>query len=301
MVPTEAGLRRYGYVLRLSDVKDQRAAWEQLPELEGTTKLRPSGSGIDSVLATTRDGVPVLVAQNYGQGRVLAFGGDTTHRWVRSPQLLQMHGRFWRQMVVWLAKQEDAEGSVWVVPDARRLPARGDLGFRVGVRSKGGVDLKDAKYTVEVVGPGGERTPVPVSHDGSEDRGTFAKTDVPGEYRIVVRGEANDPSTGEAVSGEASARVIVYDEDLEMARRAADHDFLKKLAAAGGGQFHRVEELPAFLRQLMSQPLARERPKLDLVPDWRTTKRSPFFMGFFALFVAVLTGEWVLRRRWGLA
>jgi hypothetical protein len=133
------------------------------------------------------------------------------------------------------------------------------------------------------------------------DGGGLANTEVRGVYPIEVHGEATDPGTGEVVSGEASARVIVYDEDLEMARRAADHDFLKKLAAAGGGQFHRVEELPAFLRQLMNQPQARERPKLDLVPDWRTTKRSRFFLGFFGLFVAVLTGEWVLRRRWGLA
>jgi hypothetical protein len=92
----------------------------------------------------------------------------------------------------------------------------------------------------------------------------------------------------------------VYDEDIEMMRRAADHDFLKKLAAAGGGDFHRVEELPAFLRRMQSENLARNKPKMLYRPDWRTTGRSSFLMTFFVLFVATLSIEWLLRRRWGM-
>jgi hypothetical protein len=231
---------------------------------------------------------------------VLAFAGDTTYRWIVDPEKQRMHSRFWRQMVIWLAKQENAEGAVWIKPDTRRLPARGDLGFSVGVRSKGGIDLKDGTYRVEVVGPDGVKTPVATARTATEDRGTFPKTDVAGEYRITVSGESKDPSTGEMVRGEASARFIVYDEDLEMSRRAADHDFLRKLATAGGGDFHRVEELPAFLRRMQNENLARNKPKLLLRPDWRTNSRSPFFMLFFALFVTLLSVEWVLRRRWGM-
>ena len=126
------------------------------------------------------------------------------------------------------------------------------------MRSKGGVDLKDGTYKVEVVGPDGVKTPVPTARTATEDRGAFVKTDAAGEYRITVRGEAKDPSSGEVVNGETSARFIVYDEDIEMSRRAADHDFLKKLAAAGGGDFHRVEELPAFLRRMQTENLAQQ-------------------------------------------
>jgi hypothetical protein len=46
---------------------------------------------------------------------------------------------------------EDATGNVWVRPDTRRLAARNDLGFQVGLRGKGGgPDLRDGKYEVEV-------------------------------------------------------------------------------------------------------------------------------------------------------
>jgi hypothetical protein len=127
----------------------------------------------------------------------------------------------------------------------------------------------------------------------------FARTDVPGVYRIEVEGKGKDPSGG-VVSGRTSARVIVYDEDLELTRTAADHDFLRKLAAAGGGEFRRVEALAAFLNELYERPAEQGKLKLDLWPDWRRTTRSGFLVGFFLAFVVAVSCEWVLRRRWGL-
>ncbi len=299
MVPTEAGLRRFSHVLRLADRKEDNVqAWNKLHELDGITRLGPP-KDLATVLAVTDDKepLPVLVAQPYGSGRTLAFAGDTTHRWVRDPQTQQLHDRFWRQVVIWLAQQEEAAGNVWVKPDIRRLPARSDLGFQVGLRSKGGIDLPDGSYQVEVIGPGEARTEVHTARVGNEDRGTFTRTEAPGEYRLVVRGRGKD-ADGEEVSGEATARFLVYEDDVEMTRRAADHEFLKKLAAAGGGQFHRAEEMTAFLRQLQQQPLTQGKPKVELWPNWRATTRSPFFLWFFLAFVALLTGEWILRRRW---
>ncbi|MGH7222764.1 MAG: glutamine amidotransferase, partial [Gemmataceae bacterium] len=128
MLPTQSGLRGFGYLLRLTDGDKPEKAWETLPELEGISRLRKSNKGIETVLAESDKNEPILIAQNYGDGRVLAFAGDTTHRWVVNPQKQQMHGRFWRQMALWLAKQENAEGSVWIKPDTRRLPIRSDLG-----------------------------------------------------------------------------------------------------------------------------------------------------------------------------
>lgn len=299
--PTDAGLRQFLYLLRLDDGKDPRHAWSKLHKLEGITRLGEP-KPIGTLLATAAgSNLPVFVTGTYEKGRTLAFAGDTTHRWVRDPQSRQMHSRFWRQMVVWLAQQEAAEGSVWVRPDTRRLPVRSELGLAVGVRSKGGVDLTDGTYKVEIVSPSGERTPVLTANGPTETRGSFDRTVAPGEYKIEVKGEANDPTTGDVVRGEAGARFLVYDEDVEMLRRAADHEFLRNLAAAGGGDFHRVSELPTLLQQMLNNPLARIKPRLNLVPDWRTRERSPFFIWLLAGFVLILSTEWLLRRRWGLA
>jgi hypothetical protein len=245
------------------------------------------------------NGAPLLVTQNYGNGRTLAFAGDTTYRWKRDRETEQLHSRFWRQMVIWLAKQEEAEGSVWVKPDTRRLPAHSDLGFSVGLRSKGGVDLKNGTYTVKVRAPDGSVRVVTTAPAPGDERGTVTRTELPGEYQIRVEGEGKD-AEGNIVKGEAKARFLVYDEDLETTRRAADHDFLKKLAAAGGGEFHRGVELGRFLESLQQQPQNQTKPRLNYYPNWRATGRSSFLIGFFLAFVAVLSSEWLLRRLWGL-
>lgn len=85
-----------------------------------------------------------------------------------------------------------------------------------------------------------------------------------------------------------------------MRQRAANHDFLKALASAGGGEFHHPDDLAAFLTQLQSQPRLHARAKADTWPDWRSNKTSWFLVVFFLLFVKLLSLEWFLRRRWGL-
>jgi uncharacterized membrane protein len=309
MVPTPEGYRHY--VLRLADRDaDNPVAWSRLPKLEGMTRLGQPKTGA-TVLAATDKGQPLLVAHKYGEGRVLAFGADTTWMWRRNAEGIDAHARFWKQLVLWLAKQEEAEGNVWVKPDARRLPAGGKLGFSVGLRGKGGVELKDAQFEVTVTGPNKVETPVPTSREQYDERGTFWKTDLPGEYRVVVRGRGKDMDGTEA-TGEASARFLIYQDDAEMVRQAADHDFLTKLAHAGGGRFAKAEDLSSFLEELRSMPLPQARPKAKLWPDWR---RSPTTnsardqlvalsasgtLACFVLFLLVLCLEWLLRRTWGL-
>jgi hypothetical protein len=272
------------------------------------------------VLARTKEekdeddkGEPVLVMGLYSSGdkdrdkakasaaRVLVFGGDTTHRWIRDDVKKGFFSRFWRQTVVWLARQEDAAGQVWVRPDVRRLPVRHDLGFEVGIRGKGGgPEIRDARFDVEVVTPDGAKINTPVTRSATENRGTFTSTQNPGVYKVVVRGEGKDPSGG-VVSGEASARVIVYDEDVELSRPAADPEFLAKLSAAGGGgEALRVEQLPDFLNRLAEKPLERGRERQHLRPDWQARGTSPFLWLFFLTFCVVVSLEWGLRRWWGL-
>src|SRR5260370_834449 len=87
--PSENGdsLCEFKSFMKLTDKKDDPAlAWKGLHELEGTTRLG-SLKLTSKVVAETEGkdskdhGEPLLVAGSYGDGRTLAFGGDTTHRW----------------------------------------------------------------------------------------------------------------------------------------------------------------------------------------------------------------------------
>jgi uncharacterized membrane protein len=300
--PTPEGLSHF--TMRLHDDPEwNRLLWGQLPELKGATRLGPKKPGA-TVLAALNAKEPLLAWQNYNEGRTMAFAGDTTWRWLRlgqpkSSDGVAAHARFWRQIVLWLAKQDKVEGSAWVKLDARRLSSGSKLGFTVGLRGKGGIDLSDAQFEVVALDPLQAKTSVPTAREPGGERGTFWRTDAAGEYRLVVRGKGKD-TDGQAVSGEASARFLIYEDEAEMVRRAADHDFLSKLAHAGGGEFHRAQELPDVLMRLQKQPLPQETPKLELWPDWRRNTLSGFLVGFFFAFVAVLSLEWGLRRFWGL-
>src|SRR5207244_1007467 len=110
-------------------------------------------------------------------------------------------------------------------------------------------------------------------------------------YRVVVTGSGQDP-TGKAVDGKSEARFLVYQDDAETSEKAANPDFLKELAIAGGGQEHRPGDMKKFLEALPSKPLAQPLPKPAKFPDWRTNKGpSPFLVAFLLLFVQVLALE----------
>ena len=85
-----------------------------------------------------------------------------------------------------------------------------------------------------------------------------------------------------------------------MLRTAADPDFLKAVATAGGGRFHRLEELPAFLRELKSQPPDAAKPKPRYLPDWRRDHSHGFLTVWLVVFTTLLGAEWGLRRLWGM-
>lgn len=310
VTPTEQGLRLYGYVLGLAGgTQESRAAWARLPVLDGMMKLKHRQGPLVNVLATARRDKPrnaaeraeeldFLVAQNYGKGRVLAFAGDTTYRWTGTPEGRLLHSRFWRQMTVWLAQQEGAGGNVWVKPDVRDVPVGTDVGFTVGVRNKGGIDLPNGVFEVDVLLPNKQLKRVSTARTGSEDRGVY-RPEVAGEYTIKVTGSARDPE-GNLVSGTGEARFLAHEEDVEMAEWSADKAFMDKLAKEGRGRAATAAELPGLLRDLLAPTALDNKAKLVPWPDWRSTKKSSFLPLFALIFVGVLTGEWLLRRRWGL-
>jgi uncharacterized membrane protein len=301
--PTAAGLAHY--IMRQEDQPEaNRAFWEKLPRLSGWTQL--GDRKLQATVLAVHDGTdqPMLVSQIFGQGRSLAFAGDTTWLWEKYGQPdssvgIDAHARFWKQIVFWLAKRDQAEGAAWVKPDSRRVASGGKLGFAVGLRGKGGVDAAKANFDVKVLGPKNVTTQVPTSPQSGGERGTFWKTDVPGEYQIKVTGWGTDAEGKPIERTEASARFIVYQDDAELVHRAADYDFLQKLASVGGGKFMKAEELPKFLRDLPSRPLPQAKPKGELWPDWRTPATTPFQAAFLLAFVGFLSAEWVCRRWWG--
>jgi uncharacterized membrane protein len=314
--PTAAGAE---YLLRLAldPAKNQELWNEKLEPLEGMTPLgtlEPTATTYAFGDSASTANLPILASVDRGKGRVLVFGGDTTYQaWRRSPEAVAAYELFWTQMMLWLARREHSKGSLQVRPDTRRL----DLGHseRLGftVQFTGGTGkAQSPKWSAKVIGPNQAETALTIAEENQEYRGYFSRPLAPGEYRIVVEGEAVDDKK-QPIQGKDMARFMVYDEDRESLRPAADHQLLQQIAQASGGRFTLAEErkLAQFLTDL--QPLHdADRGSTSRWPDWRRQPTSDSMgdqaaalwqssaLACFLLFAGLLCVEWFLRRRWGM-
>lgn len=317
------------YIMKLDpDPKKNAAVWTRLgrsaaTRLGGYTYLgrpKPMAKVFAEARRDEAGGVsdPLLVGQEVGNGaRVLAFGADQTWKWVNlggedgaadPDEGVKLHARFWKQVVLWLAHQDEVEGgTVWVRPDLMRLAVNGKNTFRMGIKDKHGDEVANPKLRFQVLRAGEEPDPAkarPADRDQGKPVANFEAKE-PGEYRVIVWGEGQDPS-GTEIKGDAEAWFDVYADDSdEKLRPAANDEFLLRLEATANGVVpdvaRKADTLPRFLKnEFIDKPLKQTNVRPRLHPDWRRNGNSWFLPVVLIAFVAVLGLEWGLRRVWGL-
>jgi len=268
--------------------QDSRLVWQTLPTLEGANdlgRLVPSAKP----LAVTAGGKPLLVGREYGDGRVLAFAADSTWRWVMQGAAEQ-HRRFWRQLVLWLAKQDDTEqDSLWVRLAQRRVLAGATLAFDAGLTKADGTAVIDAVLEAVVVSPAGQPRPVRIARRGDTFSGTIADCADPGDWKLIVK----VAGAGAAPPRERSSRFTVVRQDLELANPRANPLLMRQLAEATSGGVRLPEELPGIFEEIASKPAAFETTEQWSLVAWDTW---PMFL----LLAGFMCTEWCLRKRWGL-
>lgn len=286
VVPTATGMKRY--VMQLASADRNRQVWAELAPLVGATKLQPK-PGIVEVWAESVDGTPLLCAAEVGRARVVAFGGDTTYQWVMHGQADQ-HQRFWRQMILWLARKEaDNNQAIWARVEPRNLLPGARAAIEVGARDETGQPIADADFAVEVTRPDGQKETVSVRATADGGIAEFPTTQAAGDYWVRVSARKGGTSLG--VDG--ATRFIVDPRDLELDQPNADYETLRQIAQLTGGELLKGEDLPGFVDRLS---------ELKLQDLTRVTTRSLWDNFWFMIaFVGVLTVEWSLRKRWGLA
>ncbi len=288
MQPTPRSLRHFALGLA-AGVQENAAAWKKLPLLDGANRfagIKPSATVLAE--ADDKDHSPLLVTHEWGSGRVIAFAGDSTWRWVMRG-FGSAHKRFWRQIVLWLARKDQmAQGNVWVRLENTRFFPGNRVEFTAGAQSPQNEPIPDAEFTVEIVKPDKKRVPGVMIHKDEQVAGSFRETQLPGDYTIEVTAKRQ----GE-VLGTARTRFIVLQQDLELDNASADLDAMKGVARSSGGEVIEPERLPKWLAELMK--------KTDYLDVKQETKKTLWDRwSFFFSVVLLLTGEWYLRKRWGL-
>ena len=121
------------------------AIWEAPPGARRgeQTRSRPQKS-LASVIAQGDDGErsPLLIVTPYGDGRSAALAVDSTWLW-QMQGFGDVHRRFWRQLVLWLAKKDETAGEhVWVRLDQRRFQQGSRVDFKLGAEDTEGAPSK---------------------------------------------------------------------------------------------------------------------------------------------------------------
>ena len=288
MRPTPRSLGHFVLTLA-AGAEENKAAWAKLPPLLGANRFDRVKPGA-TILAEANDKnlSPLLVSQEYGSGRVIAFAGDTTWLWPMHG-FESAHKRFWRQIVLWLARKDQmAEGNVWVRLDNTRFFPANRVEFTAGAQSSQNEPIVDAEFKARIVKPDNKPSDAVMIHRDEQMIGSFRETQLPGDYTIEVTATRK----GEML-GSARTRFIVSQQDLELDNASADLDSMKSVAKSSGGEVIEPERLPKWLGELM-----KKTDYLDVKQETKKTLWDQWPL-FFAV-VLLLTGEWYLRKRWGL-
>jgi uncharacterized membrane protein len=270
-------------------VEETRKRWAALPALAASAPVggpRPGATVLAVTMTASGGRYPVVAAQRYGRGRSMIFAGEASWRWrMLTPASDRTYEYFWRQAARWLAASAPDPVSV-IVPAAAEPGSV--VQIEVEARDAAFTPLGDATVTAAITGPGGTSQPLTLRPD-AEVPGRFAgqiTAEVAGLYR--VQGEAR---RGARSLGPVDAWFQVGGVEREFADPRLNAGFLQRLARASGGEY-----LTAAEAGRLASLLASSAPRA-LEPERRDLWHEPWT---FVFVVALLSAEWILRRRWGL-
>lgn len=283
--------RRFGQmpIMRIEEAADAealRARWLELPPMDGANDLRRLLPQSRTV-AVSEGEKPLLVTRDYGNGRVAALAADSTWRWAMKGSA-DVHKRFWRQMVLWLARRdEDVRDRLWLTLAQRRINGGATLAFDAGVSQTDGTTAAGATLEAMALPPSGTQRIVRMLRKGESFTGALSSLDESGDWTIVVRASING---GAAI--EKRARFTVLRQNLELANPVANVALMTQLAG-DPRRAGRLEDLPRIFEELAETPA-----EYDVSEQWSATPWDSWWA--FALLAGCLCLEWGLRRRFGL-
>ena len=264
-----------------------RKQWSSLPALAASAAVggpRPGASVL--AVTTSPNGTlrPVVAVQRFGRGRSMVFAGEASWRWrMLQPSTDRSYETFWRQALRWLSS---------VAPDPLTLALSGNLepGIPLVVdleaRDRSFRPVADATIGATLTAPGADPIPLQFRSTGHGHFTAAVVPEIAGLYR--VNAEARH---GSVLLGSTERWLNVGGMDREFSDPRLNEPLLRRLARESGGRYVRATDSATIVAALeASVPEQVERQRRDL---WH----EPWA---FASVLALLAGEWILRRRWGL-
>jgi len=282
-------------ITRLNEDRSlNQKSWNDLPPIsvsEALTAVKPGASVL--LEARRADGgaqtVPLLVQQRYGRGQTLALTASDTWRWrMRMDSKNNAHETFWRQMLRYLVSttplqtEVGAQQDIYALEDTVRVVA--------DIRDRKFNPVNDARVVARVTKPSGSTLDVPLKFTTQDDLNTYV-----GEFKADELGQHGIELVGTSVTlGQLNAKsnLLVTDLNREYFGAAQNSDLLKRIATETGGKYYQASDVQSLLDDLTY----RQSPYSE-----RVTKDLWDMPINFMLIVGLLSTEWFLRKREGLA
>jgi uncharacterized membrane protein len=293
--PVLTGAGQAHPITRLNEDRGaNQKTWNEMPPVSVSEVLTNIKPGASVLLEARRvEGgaqvAPLLVQQRYGRGQTLALTATDTWRWrMKMDSKNNAHETFWRQMLRYVVSgtpqqiEIGTEKEVYALDDTVNIVA--------DIRDKRFNPVADAQATARVTKPSGVVVEVPLKFTTLNAVNTYAgefKADELGQHRIELSGNS-------AALGVLSARsnLLISDLNREYYSAAQNSDLLKRIAAETGGKYYTTAQAQSLLDDL----IYRQTPYSE-----RVTKDLWNMPVNFMLIIGLLSAEWFLRKREGLA
>lgn len=293
-------------ITRLTQSENNAEVWGELKPLRGANRFEAPkiAPGVE-VLLESPESDPLLVVGAYGEGRTAVFAGDSTWQWWGQGRS-DAHRRFWRQLLLWLLARDALEADqVWIRMETRRFNRAEPAPFAAGVRSLDPA-AGDFELAAEVIAEDGTRQAVPVvtqmaaesdSPAGDEPLVSGQIPDLPGGFYTL---RVFDQSSGNTIEA-AEMQFQVVDIDAELSRPLAEIAQMEQLAAltrSAGGRTFRPDQIDALVETIAA---LRQKAVLPVVEKYRLGDDPLSGWVLMIGFIGLMSTEWFLRKRWGLA
>lgn len=261
-----------------------------LPALRLATS-GPSLSPAARVLLEGTGGEPVVVAERRGRRRAVFVAASAWWRWRQLPEAQASLGTVFPSLVSrWVAfAASDAAPDVQIQSTDTVFGDGEPVTFDAQLVGDEGAGVEDATVEVAISGPV-TRT-LAMRPIGAGRYALDAGALPPGTYRYTGRA-----TRGGAVLGTDGGTFSVGSTPAETADPSADLPLLRALADATGGALLRPSDLDSLRRRLETSPafapsIVAGETEASLFDRWP----------FFAVLLVLLTAEWALRKRAGMA
>ncbi len=281
-------------ICRLSLQEDlNRRRWEAAPNLVG---FNPTSGPKPGATVLARGGIqenegqdPVILAfQRFGRGKSVAFTTASSWRWkMEQEHTDNFHEVFWRQMLRWLVS--DVADSITIEAEKHSYSPDDIAILHAEVNDPSFEPLNNIELSAEVTTPSGQIISVPLVWDVNRDghySGAF-KPEEEGIHKVSC-----EAFSGKISLGRAETHFRIADSTEEFHDAALNSDLLRRLSAETAGRYYPVNDL---------QTLPEDISYIDK-GAYQTEERDLWDMPFlFLLLVGLISGEWIFRKRKGLA